>query len=279
MFGDNLKKYRIRKGLSQNDVAGALFVTRQCVSKWERGVTQPDLQTLSQLSALLGVSVDDLLGGSPSASEKNHNVNFLVANILIAVFCLLAFLATWRYLPAKIPAHWTGGKIDRYGSRNEIFINCAATAVFLSVDIFVFFAVRRVGDGKIALVAHGAVALFLIAHMILIISLYSPFLTGVTSYASCLCSALIMCFSAAMHPKISRRNRWLGVRTADTLKSETVWNKTNALACYLFTACSLIIFAVNATFNFRLSCLCLISYVPLTAAVIIYSKITAKKTD
>ena len=53
MFGDNLRRYRIEKGFSQNDVAEKLFVTRQCVSKWEKGATQPDLQTLKQISDLL----------------------------------------------------------------------------------------------------------------------------------------------------------------------------------------------------------------------------------
>ena len=46
MFCDNFKKYRTEKGLSQNDIAEKLFVTRQCVSKWEKGITEPDLETV-----------------------------------------------------------------------------------------------------------------------------------------------------------------------------------------------------------------------------------------
>ncbi|MDE6293272.1 MAG: helix-turn-helix domain-containing protein [Clostridiales bacterium] len=39
MFGDNLKKYRIQNGYSQSELADKLFVSRQCVSKWEKGIT------------------------------------------------------------------------------------------------------------------------------------------------------------------------------------------------------------------------------------------------
>ena len=53
MFGANLKKYRLQKGYSQSELADNLYVTRQCVSKWEKGITQPDLDTLSRISELL----------------------------------------------------------------------------------------------------------------------------------------------------------------------------------------------------------------------------------
>jgi len=61
-FKDNFTDLRKKAGLSQNDVAEKLFVTRQAVSRWERGETVPEIETLQGLSKLFGVSINDLLG-------------------------------------------------------------------------------------------------------------------------------------------------------------------------------------------------------------------------
>ena len=53
---------RKKAGLSQNDVAEKLFLTRQAVSRWEQGGTVPEPETLVALSKLFGVSVNTLLG-------------------------------------------------------------------------------------------------------------------------------------------------------------------------------------------------------------------------
>ena len=69
MIGDNIKFYRKKNQLTQDDIAAACNVTRQAVSKWENGKTQPDIQTLSMLAGILEVSEEDLIYG-PSDSEK-----------------------------------------------------------------------------------------------------------------------------------------------------------------------------------------------------------------
>ena len=69
MIGDNIKFYRKKNQLTQDDIAAACNVTRQAVSKWENGETQPDIQTLSMLASTLEVSEEDLIYG-PSDSEK-----------------------------------------------------------------------------------------------------------------------------------------------------------------------------------------------------------------
>lgn len=69
MIGDNIKFYRKKNQLTQDDIAEACNVTRQAVSKWENGKTQTDIQTLSMLASTLEVSEEDLIYG-PSDSEK-----------------------------------------------------------------------------------------------------------------------------------------------------------------------------------------------------------------
>ena len=53
---------RNERGLSQEDLAERLFVTRQAVSRWETGETTPNVDTLKKLSALYDVSINTLLG-------------------------------------------------------------------------------------------------------------------------------------------------------------------------------------------------------------------------
>ena len=53
---------RRKHGLSQEELAERLFLTRQAVSRWETGETLPNPETLKQLSALYGVSINTLLG-------------------------------------------------------------------------------------------------------------------------------------------------------------------------------------------------------------------------
>ena len=59
---DVLLQLRTQKGLSQEQLAGRVFVTRQAVSRWEAGETTPNPETLKLLSGLYDVSINTLLG-------------------------------------------------------------------------------------------------------------------------------------------------------------------------------------------------------------------------
>lgn len=59
---DILQSYRVKNGLTQEQLAQKLFVTRQAVSRWENGETSPNQETLKALSKLYGVSINTLLG-------------------------------------------------------------------------------------------------------------------------------------------------------------------------------------------------------------------------
>ena len=63
MFADNLKTLRRARGLSQEELAGRLHVTRQTISKWENALSVPDAELLLRLAEELQVPVSRLLGG------------------------------------------------------------------------------------------------------------------------------------------------------------------------------------------------------------------------
>lgn len=59
---DIIFQLRIKSGLTQDELAEKIFVTRQAVSRWETGETMPNTETLKMLSKLFDVSINTLLG-------------------------------------------------------------------------------------------------------------------------------------------------------------------------------------------------------------------------
>ncbi len=59
-IGENIRALRLRKGLTQEQVAQQLGVTYQAVSKWENGTNTPDIALLPEIAALFGVTIDSL---------------------------------------------------------------------------------------------------------------------------------------------------------------------------------------------------------------------------
>lgn len=76
-LGGRIKLRRETRGLKQADLANALRVSPQAVSKWERGENAPDISVLVPLARLLDVAVEWLLGGSPAERETFEAVVFL----------------------------------------------------------------------------------------------------------------------------------------------------------------------------------------------------------
>lgn len=59
--GKKLAKYRKENNMTQDDLADKLFVTRQLISKWEKGIGVPSLDVVIELSKIFKVSIEDLL--------------------------------------------------------------------------------------------------------------------------------------------------------------------------------------------------------------------------
>ena len=64
-----IKKFRNRKGMTQEQLGASVGVSMQAVSKWERGGT-PDIELLPTLADVLGVSIDELFGRKQKSLEE-----------------------------------------------------------------------------------------------------------------------------------------------------------------------------------------------------------------
>ena len=103
-FSENLRRARCQAGLTQQQLADRLHVTRQSVSSWELGRTEPDFETAGKLAEIFGTGVGALLGEEEKPAyprfQKRFVLGFAVcAGLLLAVSGLeLGLFAYWRKL-------------------------------------------------------------------------------------------------------------------------------------------------------------------------------------
>ena len=114
-LGETIYRLRTQKNLSQGDLADALDVSRQSVSKWENGNAVPDLEKLLKLSELFGITLDELVGreapcqpevsGTSAAPETAPRISVqkIVGIILVCTgFVFLSFSLSAESLSVTI---------------------------------------------------------------------------------------------------------------------------------------------------------------------------------
>lgn len=77
MFAENLKKIRKDKGYTQEILAEKLNVVRQTVSKWEKGLSLPDVDMLSKIANVLETDANILLDGQITTTDQSEIVKQL----------------------------------------------------------------------------------------------------------------------------------------------------------------------------------------------------------
>lgn len=125
---EQLKANRERLGLSQEDVAHEIYVSRQTMSSWENGKTYPDVQSLLLLSQLFGTSIDELVKGdvvsmkdmiSKDAVTMERLAWGVVFLILAGVACMVGLPFAWEE-PSVLP-HFSWGFIVGIGLALVLF--------------------------------------------------------------------------------------------------------------------------------------------------------------
>lgn len=94
-FNEKLKQLRKSNGLTQEDLAEALYVSRTAVSKWESGRGYPNIESLKDIATLFSVSIDDLLSGEKliSIAQKENKSNIRnLCNLLFGVADLFSVM-------------------------------------------------------------------------------------------------------------------------------------------------------------------------------------------
>lgn len=94
-IGKNIRTLRERRGLTQEELAQALFVTRQTVSNYETGKSRPDIDMLVSIAQVLETDVNQVLYGLPPEQDRQREVRRLIVGclILVAIFLLMTIPA------------------------------------------------------------------------------------------------------------------------------------------------------------------------------------------
>ena len=79
-FSENLRRIRRERGISQEELAEQLKVSRQAVSKWEQGNGYPEVEKLLLLSEVLSVSLDRLMSLNTEAGGEERAGRILIAS-------------------------------------------------------------------------------------------------------------------------------------------------------------------------------------------------------
>ena len=82
-IGEMISSLRKEKGMTQNDLAEKMNVTDKAVSKWERNLSCPDVNSIPKLAEILGTTVDELLNAQPK--KENNKIDDIINIVLIGI--------------------------------------------------------------------------------------------------------------------------------------------------------------------------------------------------
>ena len=108
MIGKKLIQFRKNNGLSQEELAEDVGVTRQTISNWELNETAPDLKQAQKLSEIFNISLDELVGNDDvilkklNITENNSNIIIKLIKVLgvtlgTLIFVLMAIVCIYIY--------------------------------------------------------------------------------------------------------------------------------------------------------------------------------------
>lgn len=152
-IGERIYHYRKKIGLSQDELADKVGVSRQSISKWEMNAAQPSAENLKALSVVLQVSVDCLLSNSEqdvlhevAATEIKDKKPIALIIIACVIAVLLAINLLWDFLIGFTAFSTNVG--DDYLSTKQVDVNLfiilmATTVLFLVAEIIIVLFIRK----------------------------------------------------------------------------------------------------------------------------------------
>lgn len=150
-FCEKLQQLRKSQGLTQEELAEALYVSRTAVSKWESGRGYPGIDSLKEIASYFSVTIDELLSGDKllSIAEKENRENVQrVCDLLLGMTDLLTFLLIVLPLYPK--------RIDGFVYAVSLFSYTETTVLNRTVYGTLFLALILAGAVKLLLTCRKA---------------------------------------------------------------------------------------------------------------------------
>lgn len=137
-FYEKLKELRKNLGLTQEELAEELFVSRTAISKWESGRGYPSIDSLKEISSYFSVSIDDLLSGEQlifiAEKENKSNLNGL-CDLLLGFSDLLSLMLIFLPLyPKPVDGYIYSVSLIEYVDK-EIWIRLTYWGLFSALTI------------------------------------------------------------------------------------------------------------------------------------------------
>lgn len=137
-FHEKLQELRKSRGLTQEELAEALFVSRTAISKWESGRGYPSIDSLKEISRYFSVSIDELLSGDQlvliAEKENKSNLNGL-CDLLFGFTDLLSLMLIFLPLYSKpVDGYIYSVSLIEYVD-NEIWIRMTYWGLFIALTI------------------------------------------------------------------------------------------------------------------------------------------------
>lgn len=103
-FNEKLQELRKKRGITQEELAEVLYVSRTAISKWESGRGYPNINSLKDISKFFSVSIDDLLSGEKliSIAEKENKSNIQnICDLLFGIIDIMSIILIFLPLYPK----------------------------------------------------------------------------------------------------------------------------------------------------------------------------------
>lgn len=259
MLGENLKRLRKQKGLSQEELAVRLNVVRQTVSKWEKNLSVPDADVLIHISEVLEVPISQILGVQvedseiESLTEKLAELNeelavkvqkervYIQAEKVRGIILFLAFIA-----------------ILSAGFFKNEYISISVTGVCILAALLVLYrnigVMTKVTTNDLKLGVLKIATIFNIGIMLVCVAFVLSAKTGLIhlsekseQFVFAAVISVIILFLGMLAPRLPF-NRHTGLRLPWTVRDEDTWNLAHrvlgiiTLPVLLFYAAGIILF-------------------------------------
>lgn len=248
----NIRHFREKGNMSQELLAEKMNITRQAVSKWESGESNPSTRNLLELAKIFNVSVNELIGiESDNAKEITKSKPIDWVKILSILSLILAFvpfsvgIIFHKFLPETIPMHYNAaGQINRYGSRNELLVLASCLSLFVIVATIFLVIIKYKKNYKIFLLLSSVFIslVFIVIQVVFtvmainkseLVQLKNSEMMGIM----CIVINLLMLLFGVALP-FTKPNPIFGLRITSTMDDPENWSKTHRLAGITIVACS-----------------------------------------